>query len=329
MHDLTPSASFDRRRAPSRAPFPIEIYAVWALFAVVTVEIFVTYARLPAGDLYHVSGTGLVGGASRALVFLDFPLALVTIPIAVLLYPRLGSRRARAAAVLGVLLSAVVFWPGVVKESDLDARTVNAVPALGVLLVALLTLRVATSSARPSRLERVSWDRLRIAIAVLALALALPWMAAELGVSFDGIPVLGTLYQTGELRAPPDVTPLHPAVHHGHHHGMDGALLVWTALLLSRLLPTFSRRPQRLALGAYLALMLSYGAGNVANDFWVEQVVKRDWTDWRIPDVTTPKASVAWALILFAAAVVWSLGVVLTRSQRPGPEVPTPASEAP
>jgi len=28
-------------------------------------------------------------------------------------------------------------------------------------------------------------------------------------------------------------------------------------------------------LGAYLALTLCYGAGNVANDFWLEHVLKR------------------------------------------------------
>jgi hypothetical protein len=34
---------------------------VWALFAVVSLEIIVTYSRLPPRELYHVSGTGLTG----------------------------------------------------------------------------------------------------------------------------------------------------------------------------------------------------------------------------------------------------------------------------
>jgi hypothetical protein len=108
------------------------------------------------------------------------------------------------------------------------------------------------------------------------------------------VPVLGTIYRTGELRQQPDVTGFHPAVHHGHHHGLDGALLVLTALLLSRLLPAVRARGLRGLLGGYLALMLCYGAGNIASDFWLEQVVKRGWTLWEIPDVTTPKASVTW-----------------------------------
>ena len=67
---------------------------------------------------------------------------------------------------------------------------------------------------------------LRLAVAAVVLVVSVPWIAAESGVSFAGVPVLGTLYQTTEPRTQPgDPTP-HPAVHHGHHHGMDGALLI-------------------------------------------------------------------------------------------------------
>jgi hypothetical protein len=142
------------------------------------------------------------------------------------------------------------------------------------------------------------------------VVLALPWMAADLGFSFDGVPVLGTIYQTGELRAQPHEPGFHPAVHHGHHHGMDGVLLVATALLLSRLVPSIRARVRRGVLGAYLALMACYGAGNIANDFWLEQVVKRGWTLWEVPDVTTPKVSAAWAIVAAAAIVLWVLLVL-------------------
>jgi len=33
--------------------------------------------------------------------------------------------------------------------------------------------------------------------------------------------------------------------------------------------------------------------------------VKRGWTLWEVPDVTTPKASAAWAIIVIAAIVLW------------------------
>jgi hypothetical protein len=125
--------------------------------------------------------------------------------------------------------------------------------------------------------------------------------------------VLGTLYQTGELRSQPHVPDLHPAVHHGHHHGMDGVLLVLSALLLSRVLTSVRADWLRRTLGAYLAVMLCYGAGNIANDFWLEQIVKRGWTDWEIPDVTTPTVSIAWCVILLAALGLWTAAMVGAR----------------
>ena len=51
---------------------PVEVALVWVLFAVVTVEVLVTYSRIPSGELYHVSGSGIEGGLSRALVFVNF-----------------------------------------------------------------------------------------------------------------------------------------------------------------------------------------------------------------------------------------------------------------
>ena len=44
--------------------------------------------------------------------------------------------------------------------------------------------------------------------------------------------------------------------------------------------------------------------GNVANDFWLEQVVKRGWTSWEIPSVLQPRATWAWAVLLAGTALV-------------------------
>jgi hypothetical protein len=302
--------------SPRAERFPLEVALVWALFIVVTTEIFVTYWRLPAHELYHVSRTGLAGGASRALVFLNFPLALVAIPIIVLLVERLRSPRVRVAGGIGVVLAAAIFWPGIVKQSDLDARPVNAIAAAGVAVAVGLTVFGVRVLRRPSRRTRQVGDLLRVLIAAVALALGLPWMAADLGLHLNSVPVLGWLFRTGELRTQPGNPVPHPAVHYGHHHGMDGVLLVLSALLLSRLLAPVAAKWVRLTVGAYLALMLCYGAGNIANDFWVEQVVKRGWTNWEIPDVTTPKASIAWGIIVLSALAVWLLSIWWVRGPR-------------
>jgi hypothetical protein len=138
------------------------------------------------------------------------------------------------------------------------------------------------------------------------LVAALPWLAADLGLYSNGVPLLGRLFQSGQfLHERPGLPKFAPAVHHGHHHGMDGVLLVLTVLLLSR------RLARRSALAAYLSLMFCYGVANFANDFWLEQFVKRGWTTWEIPSVTEPRVSIAWSLIVIAAVGLWALWVRL------------------
>jgi hypothetical protein len=160
---------------------------------------------------------------------------------------------------------------------------------------------------RPPPFLAARGDRLRVGIVAVAVVLAVPWLLADLGVSFNGVPVLGTIWQTGELRSQPGVAGLHPAVHHGHHHGMDGVLLVVTALLVSRKIPAIWNVRLRVPTAALLSLMLAYGVGQISNDFWIEQVVKRHWTDWEIPDTTRPSVSVAWGVIVLAAIAIYVL----------------------
>jgi hypothetical protein len=178
---------------------------------------------------------------------------------------------------------------------------VNAIAAVGVVLAIALTVVVA----RAGGLSRSSWQRsdwVRIGLACVLLVAALPWLSADLGLYSNGVPLLGRLFQSGQfLHERPGLPTFAPAVHHGHHHGMDGVLLVLTVLLLSR------RLGRRDALAAYLSLMFCYGIANVANDFWIEQVVKRGWTSWEIPNVTEPRVSVAWSLIVIAAVILWVL----------------------
>lgn len=294
---------------------------MWALVGAVLVAILVTYSRFSPSELYNVSHDGIAGGLSRALVFLNFPVALVAIPVLLLLADLLGGRGVWIATIVGVVLSAGIFWPGIVKQSNLDVKAANAIPALGVLIAAGLTTFAVVRIGQARWAPRLPGDIVRFVIAVVALVLALPWIGAEAGVSFDGIPVLGSLYLTGELRTQPGSSELHPAVHHGHHHGMDGLLLVLSALLLSRIVIAVARRWLRIVVGAYLALLFCYGAGNLANDFWFEQVVKRGWTEWAIPGVITPKASVAWGGILASAVVVFALSRLEGRRMRsPAPD---------
>jgi hypothetical protein len=252
---------------------------VWALLGLVALTDVVTYSRIDPDDLYHVSHGGLAGGLGRALVFLNFPAALAAIAIVMLVADRAGWRWPE---VLAVVLCAAIVVPGVVDEGDLDARWINVLPALGVGIALLLTLRAGRGGWGDPR-----GDVIRVVIAVVLGILALPWLFAELGFYFPGSHV---------------VFAGHPRVHLGEHHGFEGYLLVLTALLLSRQLPRM-RHPTPLA--AYLSLMIAYGVGNMANDGWYEQVVKRGWLHWRIPSVLQPSLTWMWALVIAVGAAIF------------------------
>ena len=186
-------------------------------------------------------------------MFWNWPLALVAIAVLAFVAERLATRATTITALVGIALCAVIVWPEVVEQSNLDAKGVNAVPALGVLVAIALSAYAAWRLEPPVRPRWQRWDGLRIATAVVVLLLGIPWLAADLGFSLDGVPLLGSIYQTSELRTEPGRVGAHPAVHAGHHHGMTGVLFVLSALLLSRLVPPVAKRWLRGVLAAYVA----------------------------------------------------------------------------
>jgi len=281
-----------------------EALGAWVIWGAVTVAVLVTYARLDAAELYNVSHEGPAGGLGRAVVLLNFPIALVAIALTLMAVAALP-RRAWLLAGPAIALSAVVAVA--VDQNDLDARWINAVPALGVALALALTV-AAARRAGTSFAPRRTGDPLRLVEAAVVLVLSLPWIAAEVGFHFPGDIFLGE-----ELYAEDDGH-VFAAVHLGHHHGGDGALLVGTALLLSRI-----RMPPgvlRVISTSYLGIMLAYGAVNSAQDLWHEQVVKRGWTDVDIPSALLPGVRPIWLVIVVLAALAT---VVLLREDDAAP----------
>src|SRR5207248_11475966 len=95
-------------------------------------------------------------------------------------------------------------------------------------------------------------------------------------------------------------------------------LLVLSSLLLSRQLPAIRVRVLRLATAAFLAPMFAYGWGNIANDFWHEQVVQRGWPSWAVPSVLEPRLTWRWLALVLAAAALWAAWLSLQRSPAAG-----------
>jgi hypothetical protein len=272
-----------------------EVLAVWSVIGALVASILVTYSRLPAADLYNTSVEGLRGGAGRALVQTNFPsvslVAIALVLIAVSVLPR-GSWWIAAPAIALCLVTA---WPGQVKQSDLDARVVNVLPALGVLLALALTIwatRRTGAAFAPSR----PGDTVRIVVAAVAVVISAPWIAAELGFYLGN-----SVFLTSRVITEGDETL--PAVHLGHHHGLDGTVLILFALLLSRV--RVSDRRLDAVLLPYVALMFGYGAVNAFEDGWHEQVVKRGWMDWKLPSALIPRFHWVWLVTLAITALAY------------------------
>ena len=282
-----------------------EVYVVWLLFVLTAGSVLVTYWRLPPSELWKVTDSGLAGGAGRAFVFLSYSAALAAIAVVAIVVDRLEDRRTVLLGIAACVLCATVAIPGVQTPNDLDAKWANLPAVLGVGIAAWLTAWAAVRGRTEEVGTTKAGDLARLGTGLVALVFATPYVAAELGFFLDGVPLLGWIFHTGRLRPEPGGGFVHAAVHHGHHHGLDGFLLALTALLLSRLLGGLRRPWLRSLTAAYLSLMLVYGLANTANDLWTEQVVKRNWTTWQIPDVLFPSLSAAWTAIVACGVVVY------------------------
>lgn len=268
------------------------MFAVWALCGVIALLILVTYSRIPHEKLYHVTGDGLSGGLSRVLVFVNWPGALIAIAVLGIVVERM---RRPIVAAIALLLCLLIFIPGVVEESNLDAKWVNVLPALGVGLV----LALSVSAARAEGIG--GWgsargDRLRIAGFVVVGLVSLPWFFAELGFYIPGPVFVASEVHDGAA-----------AVHLGEHHGLVGLQIIAAMLLLSRELPRLQAGWRRTALAAWMSGLIAYGLGNIANDVWGEQVVKRGWADSGLPSVLRPSVNWLWLVVLAVAAAIFLL----------------------
>ena len=248
-----------------------EALIAWAVWGVVAVGVWETYARFPAAELYNVTRTGLAGGAARTLVFLN---------------------------------CATIALPVVLDQDRLDARTVNLPAAAGVLLALLVTLAAVRVRGTGARAPLTRGDRLAIAAVPILVIVAVPWILAGVGVYTGDVPVLDDLYVSKTVVPEPGEPELR-AVHLGNHEGIDGILLAGTAFALRRSLRRMRPTAVRPLLGAYLALIAVYGMAVAADDFWIEQLQKRGTVSRGLPYVLTPGPRPAWAALVAVACLVY------------------------
>jgi hypothetical protein len=274
-----------------------EAAAVAALLLVAVLVTLVTYSRIEPAELYHVSVDGLPGGLGRALVELNYPVALIAIAFVPLAVDRLRAAGRRWAAPVGTLAAALCLLVAVaVRQADMDARAVNVLPAVGVALALALGI-AAYREGGVGVAGEPRGDRLRFVLVAALVLAAIPWLFAELGF-YAPDP-----YMADE---PSPDEPLR-AVHLGSHEGMDGVLCALAALGLSRQLARFHAARLAHVAAALLSLLLAYGVANETVDGWNEQVWKRGSTDEHLDGVALPSLSWSWAAIVGLAVLVFVL----------------------
>jgi hypothetical protein len=288
-----------------------EALVAWAVWGLVAAGVWETYARLPAAELYNVTGTGFVAGAARTLVFLNWPVAIAAVALVVVAADRLlaGPIPARArratigASAAAIALCATIALPGVLDPNDLDARAANVPAAVGVLLALLVTIAAVRVRGMGVRAPLTQGDRLAIAAVPLLVVVAIPWILAGVGAYTSDVPVLDDVYISKVVAESGD--PALRAVHLGNHEGIDGILLAADAFALRRALRRMRPTAVRPLLGAYLALIAVYGLAVAADDFWIEQLQKRGTVSHGLPYVLTPGPRPAWAALVAVACLVY------------------------
>lgn len=319
----------DAHRAGGSRVSLAEVLAILVLWGMTTVGVFVAYTRVPVDELYEVSKSGPRAAAGRVLVYWNFPIAFVAIAVLGFALARLweGGKTARGwarrvvelLAAVALLLCLVAGFPGVVDSHDLDARPINAMPAIGVAIAAALFVVAWRRGGGGARSPWQRKDNVRFALVVVLAVLALPWILAEFGFYIGDIPGLGHVFMSKQIVNCGDRV---VAVHLGGHHGFDGAAMAITGLVLSRAVGTLRRGWARVVLGLYVALLIAYGVANGVQDFWGEQVVKRGWATSEIPSMYRPRIAPEWGLVLIGIVVVYLL---LIRSRETGDALSTPA----
>ena len=94
-----------------------------------------------------------------------------------------------------------------------------------------------------------------------------------------------------------------------------------SSIWLSRRLGGMRNLVHRRLLACYLSLLIAYGGANALQDFWLEQIVKRDLIAWQFPYMLQPRASWAFAAVIITAGLIYTTllrpDAALDRTPRP------------
>ena len=205
-------------------------------------------------------------------------------------------RRAWSLAGPAIALCAVTAWPGSSTRTTSTRGSSTPLPALGVALALGLTVAATRASGGAVRRRACGSTRSASRSALIVLLVSIPWLAAELGV----LPARGRRSSWSGPGSRP-TAPSSPPSTSGTTTASTAPLLVpRRSCSRGR---TCGRAVSRWRRRLYVSLMFAYGAVNLAQDAWNEQLVKRGLVDWRIPSALEPAPEPVWLVVLALAAV--------------------------
>lgn len=305
-----------------------EAVAVWTGVGITLLAVFVTAQRYPASELYHVSQDGIGGAFGQALVVANYPMALVAIALIGVALARLWSDSTSqsrpilaAAALVGIALCAATAFS--VDQGGMDAKPINALPALGIAIALGLTGLALRAGPVGGWRPWTRRDGLSLVAGIAGVLGGLPVIFAQAGIYVADVPGLRSIFMSRAVEDGQKVV----YVHIGNHHGFAGVFMLLAGLLLARELIAARERAIRLVFGWYVSLLTIYGAANLVQDAWGEQIVKRGWTDHTIRNLIRPSLTLDWLSIVIGTVLFWLIYFYLPHRHAQSPsELPAAPS---
>ena len=237
--------------------------------------------------------------------FLRHPLAPAAATLGAVATLRLPVAAVPAALTRAAVAGGAAALGAAARPRDMRAESGDHVAVAATATAVALALTAASNADRATagNAAGVPGDRARWALGAILAAGALPWALADAGVYAGDVPGLRRVVLSRDT----SIAPGQIAVHLGHHHGMDGALLALTGLAGSRQLADARSGMVREAVSFCLAAALAIGTARWFEDLWHEQVVKRGWATWKPPIVVRhgrPEGPRVWAALAAGAAAI-------------------------
>ena len=160
-------------------------------------------------------------------------------------------------------------------------------------------LKVKTSTFSIFGKSKYRMNNYAKVVLALTLLIGIPWIFANSGMFVSDVPVLGNIYlakQTFEG---------HPAVHLGSHHGYKGFTFFLLMILVFTTVKYLHNKKIKIIAGLVCCYLLAWGFYNMFQDFFTEQIFKRDLVNFTFPNATA-NFSISFSLAVISSILIYT-----------------------